>query len=445
MIRAGLVARVWRAEGTAGTAARIQDHLADGRRRARFRRAPLAELPSVDVLQICGSPPVPWLGGVSAQLGARLAAQGQLGATALLFPWRDRMRLEVTSEGQRLTAELPLCASPSPAPEDPAWGAAVREARRALRARLLHVEGAAGLPHSTLRELARELPLLLSLHDFALFCPQANLFDDRLGSVCDGCSDEPSCHTRLTESGRRDAASARGWRVRGGELLAASRCAVYASAFLMREHTRLFGGAGAGARVIAPGIDVPVLPPVPWPNGHPRERARIAFLGGGSRHKGAFLLASIVEEWNRSRLPPVEWEVFGGGGLEQLRELRRLPGIRVLGYYRHGSLPGLLRERNIDLCLFLPQFEETFSLTLSEVLAAGTPALALSSGALADRLGSGGGILLPPRASAPEVVETLRRWLAGAASPPPPAQVPPSSREAAAAFAGLHRELLAAS
>jgi glycosyltransferase involved in cell wall biosynthesis len=154
-------------------------------------------------------------------------------------------------------------------------------------------------------------------------------------------------------------------------------------------------------------------------------------------------LDEVVAEWERRGLPAVVWEVHGGGGLSRLRALRRLPGVRVRGYYRHGSLPDLLRRRRIDLCLLLPQVPESFSLTLSEVLASGTPLLALSSGALSDRLRCGGGHLLPNGAGAGEVVEAVRRCLAGESPMPPASEHPPSAREGAVAYDALHAALLA--
>jgi glycosyltransferase involved in cell wall biosynthesis len=440
--RVGILATVWRSEGTAATVDRIRDHLAEIRRRARFSRVRLERLPPVRVLHVSGTPPVPWLGGVSAQLGTRLAEAEQEGPTALLYPEPGGLRVEVVRDGRRLAARLPLSSPLEDGPSQPAWASTVRDVARALGAELLHIEGAAGIPHAGLYELARERPVLLSLHDFALFCPRANLFDDRLGRACGGCASEDECRNRLSSGGRADADSAIGWRRRGHRLLDACRGVVYSSPFLMREHVRLFGQAGRHARVIAPGIAVPALPPRPWPTGRPRPRPRVAFLGGGSPHKGAAMLASVVDGWSRSGLPPIPWEVFGGGGAQGLRRLRRLPGVRVRGYYRHGSLAGLLRRHEIDLCLLLPQLPESFSLTLSEVLAAGVPILAASSGALPERLRAGGGLLLPPDAGADEVIEALRRWLAGDAVAPPPPAGPPSARDAATAFAQRHEELL---
>lgn len=443
--RVGLLAELLRSEGPAGVAARLADRWAEGRRKASFQRVPIEALPPVQVLQIASAPPAPWLGGVPAQLGVRLAEQARRVDTALLYPWRGGMRLEVTAGGRRLAAEVPLERDEARAEDDPGWGKAVTAAQAAVGARLLHVEGASGLPHATLLELARERPLLLVIHDFALVCPRPNLFDERLASSCGPCGDGATCQRTLATSGRVEAPRAAGWRERGAEVLRHCRSVVYPSEFLRRAHERLFGNAGARTRVVAPGIARPAFPLTSVPTGvrpRPPHRPRLAFVGGGAPHKGALLFASVVKEWARRGLPAVDWEVLGGGGTEQLAELRRLPGVRVRGYYRHGLLPALLRARQIDLCLLLPQVPESFSLTLSEALAARVPVLALGAGALADRL-AGSDLLLPADAPAELVVQALAGWSRGELAPSRPASVPLAG-EAAAAIATLHAELIAA-
>jgi glycosyltransferase involved in cell wall biosynthesis len=440
--RAALLVRLWRAEGAWALLARARDHGAEARRRRGFRRVALRELPAVPVLHVAATPPAPWLGGVPAQLGTRLGELERHRPTALLFPWRRGWRVEVVHGAERLAAELP--AGAAPADEDGRWGAAVREVAAALRSRLLHVEGAAGLPHTTLAELAREQPLVLALHDFTLCCPRPNLFDERSGVACSPCADAATCAARLLAGGHAAAADAEEWRAQGAALFAAARCVVYSSEYLRRAHVELFGGAGRMWRTIAPGIHRSPLEPWRWPWTPRRRSARIAFLGGGGAHKGSALLAAVLAEWDRRGLPPVRWEVLGGGGGDQLRLLRRLPAVRVRGYYRHGTLPQRLRTGWFELALLLPQVPESFSLALSECWAAGVPVLALAQGALADRLAAGGGHPLPATAGRDEVIAAIQRWIVGELPLPPPPPPAPTAAAAAVAYTELFDELLAA-
>jgi glycosyltransferase involved in cell wall biosynthesis len=459
--RLSLLAELWRAEGPASVVDRARDHAAAARQRCRFRRVDLAAVPAVSVLRVAASPPVPWLGGVQALLGATIREQQRHGDTALVYPWRGGLRLEVVAGPRRFAAQLasgaPVAAGGSERWADglqrsadggegwaryDRWVDGIERAAAAAGARLLHVEGAAGLPLSGLTTLARQRPLVLSLHDFALFCPRPNLYDERRDAACGYCADGATCERTLAAAGHPAAGDAGPWRERGAELLAASRCVVYPSLFLRDAHERLFGSAGAETRVIAPGIEHARMSPWRWPWTARSAAPRIAFIGGGSPHKGSALLAAAIAEWTRRGLPGVRWEVLGGGGADQLHGLRRLPGVRVRGYYRHGSLGALLRRRRVELALLLPRVAESFSLVLSECLAAGVPVMATAQGALAERLEAGGGHLLPEHATTDELVAALADWTSGRLAMPAPPPVP-TTGGAAAALAGLYDELAA--
>jgi glycosyltransferase involved in cell wall biosynthesis len=436
---AGLLAGLLRAEGAGGLRARALDHLAASIRRRRFASAPLSELPRVPVLRVTAAPPVPWLGGVPAQLGALMHQQERRRDTALLYPWGDGLRLEVVAGGQRRAAQLGGMLAGDPA-DAAGWAEGIERAAAAVGARLLHVEGAAGLPHGALAGLARGRSLVLSLHDFALFCPRPNLYDERLRAPCGRCATAAACHATLVAAGRPDAEAAWNWRARGAELLASARCVVYPSEFLRAAHEELFGSAGAVQRVIPPGIEHARLEPWRWPWRGDRPGGRVAFVGGGGLHKGGGQLAAVIAEWTRRGLPALEWEVLGGGGVDQLLALRRLPGVRVRGYYRHGSLGRLLRAREVGLALLLPQVPESFSLSASECLAAGIPVMAPAQGALADRLRQGG-YLLPAGADTPTVVDALDRWRRGELDLPAPPPPMPTTGGAVAGYSSLFDEL----
>jgi glycosyltransferase involved in cell wall biosynthesis len=435
---AELVVALRRAEGWSAIVARARDHLRAARRRRGFRIVTVDRLPAVPVLRVGAAPPVPWLGGVPAQLGLLMRQAERHRDTALLYPWRHVLRLEVVANGERRAALLPAAAAAGGGDQ---WAAAVERAAVAVGAELVHVEGAAGLPLEGLALLARRRPLVLSLHDFALFCPRPNLYDVRRGAPCGYCADAATCHATLAAAGHPDAEGAWGWRQRGSELLAACRAVVYPSEFLRAAHDRLFGSAGVVQRVIPPGIERARLDPWRWPWTARSPAPRLAFLGGGGPHKGARLLIEVIEEWTRRALPTLQWEVLGGGGPEQLRALRRLPGVRVRGYYRHGSLGGRLRAERIELALLLPQVPESFSLSLSECLAAGVPVMAVAHGALADRLAAGGGHPLPSGIDAAGVAAALADWCAGRLPQPPPPAPVPTAAEAARSYTRLFDEL----
>jgi glycosyltransferase involved in cell wall biosynthesis len=442
----GAVLRVLRGEGVRSAWRRALDHAAAARNRRAYRPVPLAELPPVPVLEVTATAPLPWLGGVPAQLAARRAAGGD-DRRALLYPWQGHLRLEVDAGGKRLVARLPAAGEP---------GAAVLVAvpgvLAALGARLLHVEGAAGLAPDALAALAESYPTVLALHDFALLCPRPHLYDPQRGESCGGCADAAECDRRNPAVAGASASAvmaAAERRSAARVLVVAATCCVFPSRFLRDEHHRLLGPLETGGgRVLAPGIagdgDGDAAPSFSWRGSAARPRLpRVAFLGGGAPHKGAALFAGLAGEWARRGLPRVAWQVFGGGAPAEMRALRRLGDVRVHGYYRFGTLPKVLAH-GADLALVLSLVPETYSLAVSESLAAGVPVLALDRGALGERLASGGGLLVPPPSGIGGLVDGILAWMRGATIPPP-ATPPATAAHTAAAWQSLHAELLAAS
>jgi glycosyltransferase involved in cell wall biosynthesis len=150
-----------------------------------------------------------------------------------------------------------------------------------------------------------------------------------------------------------------------------------------------------------------------------RGLRRLALVGGAQAHKGAEVLAAVVERLAGDGRG-LAFTVYGGGEAALLRRLRRLPGVAVRGYYPAGALPGLLRRDRIDLALLLSIVPESYSLALSECRLAGVPVLAFDHGAVADRLrAEGGGLLVDLAAGAAGVAEGVAAIARGEAAVPP--------------------------
>jgi len=167
---------------------------------------------------------------------------------------------------------------------------------------------------------------------------------------------------------------------------------VYPSAFLARAHEELFAGAGRSvARVIAPaaaGTRQVSRSVRPGPLHH------VAWVGAVQPHKGALVFEAAVERLAAAGRR-LRFSAYGGGDREILVRWRRLPGLRVRGYYRAGSLPALLRRHRVDLALLLSVVPESYGLALDECAAAGVPVVAFDLGAPAERIvAAGSGLLL---------------------------------------------------
>jgi len=349
--------RVLRTEGILAVRDRTLDRIAEARRRRSFSPAPPGWQPKpVRVLTISATPPAPRLGGVQAHLLRSLKDD-----TALLYPEMERWRLEV--QGRSLTYE--------------GFEKAVRSAVELLGASALHVEGLAGLPLDSLLRF-RDLDLTLALHDFAAFCPRPHLLEHPYLRFCWYSRDLARCGSCLRQDWPVEDAYQAERRAIAAELLA-SASLIFPSDFLRRTYAELFPGLPPERqRIIAPTSGIAPLPPrEPGPIRH------VALVGGVQAHKGALVFEEVARKIN------LRWTVYGGGDPELLIRLRRLPRVRVRGYYRHGTLPRLLRRDRVDLALLLSIVPESYSLVLDECTAAGVPVIAFDLGAVRDRLTSG--------------------------------------------------------
>jgi glycosyltransferase involved in cell wall biosynthesis len=491
--------RVLRTEGAAAVAARIRDRLAEARRRRSF--LPAVTPPhgfSCSVLNLATAAPSPRLGGAQAQLLWRLEAEARLRPVALLYPEPATAgagyRLELQMGGDRgirrvlrLTAavqpsEAPAhgpqshlsasrSAAPGPLPvtalTDPELERAVAWAASICGATALQVEGLAGMPIESLLRLRQGgLRLILAIHDFAAFCPRPHLLEipepPDLPRFCHYSRDAARCARCL---GRDVPGLEPGYQERRREqasrLLASAAAIVYPSSFLARTYDDLFAGAGrAAARVIAPAAPPPpaagAIPPrqtgPPWQAGPippPLPPRHVAWVGAVQPHKGALVFEAALRRLAAAgRLPRLS--AYGGGGAEILVRWRRLPGLRVRGYYRAGSLPRLLRRDRVDLALLLSVVPESYGLTLDECAAAGVPVVAFDLGAPAERIiARGSGLLLAaPAAADPETAGTALATLlvdlleGRLATPPSSPPLPPATPAAAAeAWNALYQQL----
>lgn len=493
-MNASVIWRVVRAEGVAAALDRFRDRRAEARRRRSF--VPVAAPPpgfACAVLNLAAAAPAPRLGGVQAQLLWRLEAEAARRPVALLYPEKPGggggYRLELQSGRGRWALQLPPApraagpgsgeaagaASRPPgsdtstpadgpglaglAPADPELERAVSWAAGQCGATLLQVEGLAGMPLASLLRLREDgLRLALAVHDFAAFCPRPHLLESLAPPApprfCHYSRDAARCARCL---GHGAAGLAPGFQERRRELarqlLAGAVAIAYPSSFLARTHGELFGGAGgAAARVIAP-TGSPALSRAAsarprHPQGSPRPPRHIAWVGAVQPHKGALVFEAAVRRLvaggRRLRL-----SAYGGGDAAILARWRRLPGLRVRGYYRAGSLPALLRRDGVDLALLLSVVPESYGLALDECAAAAVPVVAFDHGAVAERIAAAGsGLLLAaavaddPEAAGAALALLLVDLLDGRLAVPPAAPSPPRPPAAAAAdWLGLYREL----
>jgi glycosyltransferase involved in cell wall biosynthesis len=428
--------RVLRAEGTAAARDRLLDRIADARRDRSYAPVAEAELARFQspVLNLLATPPSPRFGGVPTQLLARLRFEAKARPLALFHPTGRGYRLEVTRDGRRGRFDLSGPALDPTALADAAFEEAVFSAAQRVGAAVLHPEGVAGLPLGSLVRLrARGLKLVLSLHDFALYCPRPHLVEEPAQRFCDYCRDPERCRRCLAVDWNLPAAFQARRRAVAAELLASAEAIVYPSPFLRDQHATLFGPLdGSRQHVIEPAVDPVSLPPPP----PPRPLRHIAYVGAVHAHKGALVFEEVVKDL--ASIPGLRFTVFGGGDPVILKRLRRLPRVAVRGYYRAGSLQGLLRREGVDVALLLSIWPEAYGITLDECRAAGVPVVAFAHGAMGERVArEGGGRVVPAERGAAGIALALRSSGSSFPSPPPSAE-PPSPERAADAYRALY-------
>lgn len=391
-------------EGWRSLRDRLLDRLAESRRRRRYRQRPprgaaRRGAAAAPVLNVLGVPLAARLGGVPIQLLRRLEEERRHRPTACLYPLGGRLRLEVDTDGARWRAEWAGGGRSEPtAPRDPRFEEAVRESLRLLGSRILHLEGLAGQPEESILALAAgPARLVVSVHDFAAFCPRPHLLERATGRFCEFCREADRCAPCLgLELGEAAALQDRR-RDEMGEILRRAERVVYPSPYLRDRYRELFAGLDPARQVvIEPGVPETGRAAVQR-RGSTDRPLHVALLGGARPVKGSEVLEgalALLAESGRSQR--FRFTVFGASDADADHSLTRHPRVRVRGFYRAGTLGRLLRREEVDLALVLSPVPETYSLALHESLDAGVPVAAFAIGAAADAIErTGCGFLLP--------------------------------------------------
>lgn len=418
------------AEGARAVLDRWRDRHLDRQRRASFPDAGTERLRQIlarpaPVINLLAQPPHRRLGGLAHQFLARYSAETQRRSCAVVYREAGGYRLEAeNADGERASRLWPAWfpsviagSDVDPSVHDRVFQYTLAAIAEFAGARGIHCEGVTGLPFASLTSLARKgMRLVLSLHDFGLFCARPHLLEEPAGRFCDYSRDGERCARCLGSPGPPQVGLQERRRAAAAELLAHTAAVVFPSQFLCDAHRALFGTAMPRAVVIAPQGLASALPP--RPTSARRQPRRIALVGSVQRHKGSAIFEEVVRAAAGTEAP--EWHVFGGGDRDTLRRLRALPRVQVHGYYRAGSLPARLRAARIDRALLLSIVPEAHGLTLEECALAGVPVVALDHGALGERIrASGGGVVVPVEAGAAGVLAALAT-APGAAAPVPP-------------------------
>lgn len=268
------------------------------------------------------------------------------------------------------------------ADEDPEALRRLLQARRYARVHLHHT---AGLPPAALAAVeSLGLPLDLTLHDFAAYCPQHNLSTAE-GRPC-GEPDLAGCEACVQARPHPWGLTVAAWRAGWGARLRRAERVWVPSATVQRKVSAHHPGVPLAIR--------PHPPRAAWLATPPRPRV-VLVLGGLSAPKGLHRLRAAAAA-ARFEARALHFLVLGYLG-EALPLAPELP-LERSGEYRDEDLPALLAGRRVDAVWFPTLAPETHSYTLDAALALDRPLLASAgAGAIAERLArldDGRGVLL---------------------------------------------------
>lgn len=385
MIRA--IRNVIRGEGIASAIRRTEERMGEAAQAAALRlRGVFAGNAATPILNVAASGTSLRLGGLQAQLMARIEAERAFRTVALVSP--DTLDLSKPRHTRRVSHDV---------------ATAIRDAIAITRARTIHFEGMHGMPFDgVLRLIDGGFDVIVSLHDFSLFCARPHLIEEPIGTFCFYSEDFDRCHRCLSQTWDVPRNEQRDRRALARQILAAAKRVIFPSQFLLDQHRQLFSLPEMAGVVIEPGVLYRKIVTAGT------QRA-IAYAGSAKRHKGAHLLAELAQRIGNTTL-----HIFGGGDEDLLRGLRRLPNVSVHGYYHVGELPSLLRRHGIGLVIVPSIWPEAHCLVMSEAWLAGAAVVAFDLGAQAERIRAHTGGWLAPLASGAEgLAAIVEQWLAG--------------------------------
>lgn len=267
---------------------------------------------------------------------------------------------------------------------------------------LVHVQHLMGLPTALLRPIRqRDLPFVVTLHDYWWVCANAQLLTNYSQQVCDGPRAYLNCARCALARVDRPwlwpllplMAGPLAWRNHSLQraMMAADKL-IAPTEFVCRWY--IAHGVPADKLVMIPhGLPLPAR--IPQARCESDDPVRFAYIGGLSWQKG---IHTIVEAFGGIRGPGELWiagdESFDPNYVAQLRT-QAAPNVRFLGRLTREQVWETLAQADVVLVPSL--WYETFSFIVSEAFAASVPVVASRLGPLADRVCDGvDGLLMPP-------------------------------------------------
>jgi len=221
------------------------------------------------------------------------------------------------------------------------------------------------------------VPVVVTLHDYAMACPNGVYYRFDRGEPCGLAPLSPACLAAPCDPRSRVHKLVR--VARAGALRQALQGRPLHVVHVCDASRRRLGDLLGGYAVTHHRVDNPVR----IADGPPADPARgdaIAYVGRLTREKGADLVADAARAAGLTAL------FVGAGPLEA--ELRARPGVEVVGWQAPDAVWALLRRRARALAA-PSRWYETGPLTVYEALAAGIPVVASERSGAAEKVWDG--------------------------------------------------------
>ena len=256
---------------------------------------------------------------------------------------------------------------------------------------LVHVQHLMGHPAALIKRISeRNIPFVITLHDFWWVCANAQLLTNYSQEVCGG----PKMYLNCARCGLARAGYSQFWPILPFVMIPLSwrnwslrkildqANALITSTKFVRDWYKAIGVPSAKLVTLTPGVDTPA--PVDQTPRLPAAPIRFGYIGGISVGKGIHLLLEAVNEID------AEYEVWIGGDEsadpDYVSTLKALATERVqfVGKLDRPAVWEMLAQ--IDVLVVPSIWYETFVFVISEAFAAGVPVVTSRLGPMADRV-----------------------------------------------------------
>jgi len=271
---------------------------------------------------------------------------------------------------------------------------------------VIHVQHPMGVPEGLVEAAgALGIPIVVSVHDYALVCPRYNLVG-RNGLFCELPSIEDVEHRSCLDEGGLTAIDLRDWRRRSQRLLDAAALTIFVSDHVKKRVQSIFN-VGASAVIscgISPGSTKSqgVIAPK---KRRSKSSLDVCFIGAGRQDKGTELVSALTPQLSKAG-----FKVHFLGSMR--RQWPKLAcywrNVKFHGTYGSSEVVDKLQQIAPDVVCLVSPWPETFSRTLSEAWHAGIPALVSPFGAPAERVKETGAGWVLPRYTAQACFDLLR-------------------------------------